>query len=76
MADEPKLGSCCERLHHELQKDYDHKYFFERENMLAMTAGYDEPTESDRGGWTRLFARHCPFCGTWIMSESARLKSN
>lgn len=75
MSDEPALGSCCQRLSEELAKPYDHKYFFERDNMLAMTAGYDEASENEPGGWTRLFARHCPFCGTWIMPESARRKN-
>ncbi|MEQ1619214.1 MAG: hypothetical protein ABL883_12825 [Terricaulis sp.] len=37
--EEAPLGSCCARLAEELQKGYDHKYFFERDGMLTMTAG-------------------------------------
>jgi hypothetical protein len=70
------LGSCCSRLLEELNKPYDHRYFFERDGMLAMTAGYTEPTETQGGHWTRMFAHYCPFCATPIMPESARLKAN
>jgi len=40
--------------------------------MLAMTAGYNNAAEKEEGHWVRLFARHCPFGGAWIMPESAR----
>lgn len=69
------LGSCCQRLSDELNKSYDHKYLFERDGMLAITAGYSEATDTEGGRWTRLFAKHCPFCGQWIMPESARRKN-
>jgi hypothetical protein len=73
--DEPALGSCCQRLFDELAKPYDYKYLFERDGMLAMTAGYNEATDAAGAHWVRAFAHYCPFCGTRIMPESARRKS-
>ena len=75
-SDEKPLGSCCERLSQELNKSYDHRYFFERDGMLTLTAGYTEATETQGGHWTRLFAHYCPFCAARIMPESARRKAN
>jgi hypothetical protein len=69
------LGSCCQRLFDELNKDYDYKYFFERDGMLAMTGGLNEATDTEERYFTRLFAKYCPFCGVWIMPESGRRKN-
>lgn len=75
MSDEALSGSCCQRLFDELNKPYDHKCLFERDGMLALTAGYNEATEKEGAHWTRVFAKHCPFCGAWIMPELARRKN-
>jgi hypothetical protein len=75
MKEDAPLGTCCARLFEELSKEYDQKYFFERDGMLAMTAGYNESSGAEGAHWTRLFAHHCPFCGARIMPESARRKN-
>jgi len=74
MDEDRPLGSCCQRLSDELNKPYDHRYMFERDGMLTITAGYNETGDAGTH-WVRLFARHCPFCGEWIMPESARRKN-
>jgi hypothetical protein len=75
LSPEPPLGACCQRLREELSAEHDYKYLFERDNMLAITAGYNEATEHDRAHWVRAFAHYCPFCGAYIMPESARRKN-
>lgn len=72
--EEAPLGSCCARLLEELNKPYDFKYMFERDGMLAMTAGLNKASATDPEHFVRVFAKHCPFCGVWIMPESARRK--
>jgi hypothetical protein len=69
------LGSCCERLRDELNARHDHRYLFERDGMLTITVGYNEAANLHQAHWVRAFARHCPFCGEWIMPESARRKN-
>lgn len=76
MNEDKPLGSCCQRLAEELSKSYDYPYLFERDGMLAITAGFNKATETQREHFVRAFARHCPFCGTWIMPEAARKPSN
>jgi prepilin signal peptidase PulO-like enzyme (type II secretory pathway) len=63
------LGICCHRLSEELNREYDYKYFFERDGLLAITAGYNDATEGQQGHWVRVFANHCPFCGANIRPE-------
>jgi hypothetical protein len=72
---EEPLGTCCQRLHDELNATYTDTFFFERDGLLAMTTGYREASGSMGAHWVRAFAQFCPFCGSPIMPEPAQRKN-